>query len=219
MKENRSHFTIRLAAAKRLAMLYGFSKRLNLVVISEYPKSGGTWLSEMVSDVLDIPFPKNRAPALEECVMHAHVKYHRNFGKMIGLIRDGRDVIVSAYYHFLFENERNPSFFVKDNRRRVQFQDYNDIESNLPKFIEYIFNDYSKRGLHISWSETVRSFMSNENVLVVKYEDLLTKAEIELESITKFLGRPQKSMAELQAIVEDHAFQRKKKDEGQARLQ
>ena len=87
-------------------MVYGLSGRLPLYVVTELPKSGGSWVSQMLSDYLCIPFPRNRFPRLETCVMHGHYLFGKRMKNVVVVLRDGRDV-VSYYYHCLFENELN----------------------------------------------------------------------------------------------------------------
>ena len=208
MKETRSYPRILLAASRRHMLWHLFQKKLDLVLVSEYPKSGGTWLSEMLGEAFGIPCPRNIAPKFESCVMHGHHLTNIRGHKFIGLIRDGRDVMVSAYYHFLFENDRNPSFFVEKNRRNLQFQDYHDIEHNLPKFIAYSFEVYAKKSLHFSWSESVRSFHQKDAVLIVRYEDLLKNAANEIVRIADFLNM--NITADLDEVVTNHSFAKKK---------
>ena len=119
-------------ALKRLAMWHGFSKRLPIYLVPEFPKSGGTWFSQMLSECLELPFARNTNPArFEKCVMSGHHLYSPNFSNVTVVIRDGRDVMVSAYYYMLFKNEINRQFGVDRHRQDLNFSDYDDIKSNL----------------------------------------------------------------------------------------
>lgn len=211
MKEVRSHTKIRLAAVKRMFMWNFMSKRLDLVLISEHPKSGGSWLSEMLRELLDIPFPRNVSPTFEPCILHGHHTHNLAKGKMIGLLRDGRDVMVSAYYHFLIENERNPSFFVKRNRNILKFENYSDIRRNMPSFIKFMFNNYAKEPFHHSWVDYVNAFVGNKNTHLVKYEDLLSNGHTTLRGILKFLDRNEISDKKIESTLYNHNFDRQKK--------
>ncbi len=208
MKDKRSHFQIRVAAVKRLAMWHLLNKRLGLVLISEFPKSGGSWFAQMTSDALQIPFPRNKSPKFESCIMHGHHLYNPNFGKMIAIMRDGRDVMVSAYYHFLFENDRNPPYSIAKHRAKVNFENYDDIQTNMPAFIQYMFEGFAEGRTHFNWSEGVNSYYDQPQVCIVKYEDLLKDAAHELERTISFLGKPKLPKAELQAIVEKYSFKK-----------
>lgn len=206
MKDNRSKLQIKLAAAKKLFMWHYLNRPLNLVLLTEFPKSGGSWFGQMLSDASNLPFPRNISPKLEESILHGHHLHHKDFGKVIAVMRDGRDVMVSAYYHFLFDNDRNSSYGVIENRKRLNFRDYNDIRTNLPQFIDFMFTVYGKERFHITWSEAVNSFYDNPDVCIIKYEYLLENAPAELEKALNFLGLPEKPEPILKQIVENYSF-------------
>ena len=46
----------------RLGMCYVLSKYLPLYIVTEYPKSGGSWVSQMLSDYFDVPFVVENKP-------------------------------------------------------------------------------------------------------------------------------------------------------------
>lgn len=206
MKEKRPRYIIRLHAVQRLIMWRYLNQRLNLVLVSEHPKCGGTWFSQLLAETLDIPFPRNVRPKLSSCLMHGHLLYEENFNQVIGVIRDGRDVMVSAYYHMLFNNDKNSAAAVTNKRALLNFEDFDDIQSNLPRFIEYMFTDYTKGRFHFSWSEFINSYYGNTNVHIVKYEDLLVDAKNELKDVIHFLGRLEVSDSKLDAIVNKYSF-------------
>lgn len=211
MKETRSHFMIRIHALQRLFMWHYMQKQLNLVLVTEHPKSGGTWFSQLLAKALDIPFPRNKRPKFESCLMHGHIMYHPNFNKVVAVIRDGRDVIVSAYYHLLFNNDRNSAERVERYRKQLEFTDYEDIDSNLPAFIKFMFEEYSKGITHFNWKEFVNAHTDNPNIHVVKYEDLLISTIPSVKSTIKFLGRPPVSEEKLSRIEKEFSFKNQSK--------
>lgn len=76
------------------------------LTVNEYPKSGASWIGQMLSESTKTPFPRNRLPIFGKSIMQGH--YYNTFGLSNALIvwRDGRDVVVSQYYHWLFENDK-----------------------------------------------------------------------------------------------------------------
>ena len=67
--------------------------------VAEYPRSGGTWLANMVADYLHVPFARfEMAPLAMPCVLHVHWRYDQKLGRTIYIYRDGRDVMVSLYW-------------------------------------------------------------------------------------------------------------------------
>lgn len=118
---NRNACIIKFEALFRRIMNYGFSGVLPLYIVTEYPKSGGSWFSQMLSDCLKVPFPRNEFPKLKSSVMQGHYKYSPRFKNVFCILRDGRDIMVSFYYHSLFENERYNSQLVEYTRKKSTF--------------------------------------------------------------------------------------------------
>jgi hypothetical protein len=198
---------------KRKIIWNFLQKKLDVILVSEFPKSGGSWYAKMLSEILDIPFPRNNSPLkFERSVLHGHVKYKDRYHKPIYVVRDGRDVVVSAYYHFLFENEYNIPEFVKNNRKKLNFKDYDDIEHNLPDFINYLYLDYGSKLGHTTWSRFVQDW-ADTDAFQVKYEDLLVKpVEIMVDSL-KYLGK-EADISVVEQVVENNKFNAQKKKTG-----
>ena len=112
------------------------SGAIPLYIVNEYPKSGGTWVGQMLGRALRVPFPRNRFPVLRPSIMHGH--YLRPWGmkNVVVVWRDGRDVMVSWYYQNLFSHEWRNDLQVERARREFSFRNYDDIYKNLPEFIE-----------------------------------------------------------------------------------
>ncbi len=154
-------------------MVYGFSGILPLYVVAEYPRSGGTWFGQILAEYLNIPFPRNRKPAFRSCVMHGHYLYSPLIKNIFIVVRDGRDVMVSYYFHSLFINDKFNASRVERTRRALRFEDYHDVKKNLPKFIKYKFTKsiYNR----FTWCEFANNWL-DKGVTLVKYENLLQDA-------------------------------------------
>ncbi len=212
MKEERTHFQIRVAAVKRLLMLHLLKEKLGIILVSEFPKSGGTWLASMLSSYFDIPFPRNESPKLERCLFLGHFMYHKNFGKIIGLVRDGRDVVISFYFHTLFSNDANPNFMVDKVRQKLRFNDYENVSENLPSFIEYLASDFSRGFMRFSWADSVKSFKNNKSVQIIQYENLLTDPNQELKKAIAFLTSSNTfEENKLERVIDEYSFQNQTK--------
>ena len=202
----RNLLVVKFEYLLRQVMSYGLSGVLPLYIVAGYPRSGGSWLSQMLSDCLRIPFPRNEVPRLTSCVMHGHYTYSPRLRNVFCILRDGRDVMVSSYYHSLFENDGYNSRRVEYTRKRVSFSDYDDIRENLPRFIEYKFTH--RRHPRFTWVEFVDSWL-DKDVALVRYEDLLEDTAGELyRSIMRVIGGRLGGLDEgrLGEIVERYSF-------------
>lgn len=153
------------------------------VFLVSYPRSGNTWVRFLIANLLkpddiEIDFHNvqeyvpeiNRNNDIIEAlpsprVIKSHALFKPAFPKVIYLVRDGRDVYVSYYYYRLKQLEEGISF-----------------------------SDYLRRTDHFPslWQEHVDSWLKSDqdqpHILLVRYEDLLSKPETELRKIVDFIG-------------------------------
>ncbi|MGI0133845.1 MAG: sulfotransferase domain-containing protein [Candidatus Micrarchaeaceae archaeon] len=197
----------RVTAEKRQIMVRTLSGVLPLFIVNEYPKCGGSWFGEMLGDALGVPFPRNQAPPLRSCIMHGHYLNQKGLRNVIVIWRDGRDVMTSYYYHCYFKNDRNNGPLVGLMRRELPFDDYEDVQANLPTFIERMLT----RPIwpRFTWQKFVSRWYHHQGAIHVRYEDLLKSAAGELSRVIAELGRKTPPMERLSEIVEMHAFKRK----------
>src|SRR5690606_3457682 len=79
-----------------------FKKSIPLIYVTGYPKSGTTWLTQLTADYLQLPFP--RYPILPvgcPAVMHGHEMVSPHDPPGVYLVRDGRDALVSLFFHLM----------------------------------------------------------------------------------------------------------------------
>lgn len=208
--EKRPRWELYVDAAKRLFMWHFMQKKLGLMLVSEFPKSGGTWFCQMLSDVSNVPFQRNVNAKLIKSVLHGHLLFRPRMNKAIIVLRDGRDVMVSAYFHFLFQRNEGGELSIgaQYHRKHLQFQDYDDIKTNLPKFMEHMFTNFAQKNMtHFSWSESVYNIEDNrDRLLVVKYEELLQSPKECLKRALKFYDLEVPDEKKIDDIVEKYSF-------------
>lgn len=202
-----NYIQLKLNAIIRYGLWHMFSKKLGLIQIVEYPKSGGTWMTQLVSDYLDLYYPRNVIPKFKKSVIHAHYLYSDHFNKIIFVTRDGRDIMVSYYFHLLIGNDRSSNSITNHFRKKMPFSDYENVEKNLPSFITYLHTDYLKRFNRHSWSEFVTSYQKNrDKVCIIQYEDILKDTQKELIRALEFVGEQEINEDKLLKTINKFSF-------------
>ncbi len=158
----------------------------------------------MVSEATNFPFPRNRLPLWGTSIMHGHHYYTFGMRDVLIVWRDGRDVVVSQYYHWLFGNEFGGDSW-KKYRADLGFKDYDDIFANLPKFIDYVYAQ--KKHPRFSWSDFVNKWI-DQDVVFVKYEHMRLNPVDELERIVMELAKIELSRKRAVDIVAEYSFQK-----------
>ena len=149
--------------------------------VSEYPKSGGTWLARMVADYLQVPFPQySLLPLATSCVVQEFGPYDRRLRRVFHLTRDGRDVLTSLYFDRLRvarHTDRPGSARLARTYEKLLGKDYDprDVVRHLPRFIEFEFA-HPGRGSSLNWRDHVDSWAAGRGdgqVAYLTYEELI----------------------------------------------
>ncbi len=191
-------------------------------LVTEYPKSGGSWLGQLLSGYFDIPFPRNTFPKFGMSLVHGHYlpsKRSENIKRIFWLIRDGRDVMVSLYYHYLFLTERSRDK-LKDvlyYRRKLNFKNIEEIETNLPRFIEFIFthkpspvfrigHEGNWQSFNEKWQNYLLKSKGDCNLINVSYEVLLADTGKEFERIILNITGEEADRIRVKKVVDKFSF-------------
>jgi len=159
------------------------------VFIVSYPKSGNTWTRFLIANLLHPKEPVNfgnidrlipelagltkrqleRVPRPR--IMKSHEYFDARFRKVIYIVRDPRDVVVSQFHFF---------------RKRRRIADDYSIEQFVSRFVAGATSDYG------SWSDNVASWLATRqnspSFLLLRYEDMLARTGEELTRVASFLG-------------------------------
>jgi len=163
-------------ASMRFIMCHNFNGVVPLYMVTEYPKSGGTWVAQILAELTGLPLYRNQFPKITPQIVHCHYQYHPGLKNVFCVIRDGRDVMISFYYHSLFLREDRLNYHEFDSTSRaLKVSDPDNIQENLPRFIEHKFT--AKKVPRFSWSEFILSWI-DEDVPIIKYEEMLTCPQI-----------------------------------------
>ena len=160
--------------------------------VSEFPRSGGTWLGNMLADYLRCASPGvSIFPIGCRAVLHNHWKYHPKLKRVVYLMRDGRDVSVSMYF-FRLRHVRTPGSATHKINSRIfrevlgEGYDPDDTLGNLPRMIEHDFANSCGAGKY-NWAEHVTMWIGDEprpQILYMTYEELLADT---VAAVTKCL--------------------------------
>lgn len=205
-KQNpRSRVLIRLEALYRKVMLRLFHGSLPIILVTEYPKSGASWLAQMLGEVSGYPFPRQQFPRFGKAIYHGHYIDRVGNGPTIVVWRDPRDIMVSWYYHTMFVSDRNHPEFVEQYRSALAFADFDDIQSNLPEFID--FNFRSPLSPRFSFNDFFDAWHGRADVVYCRYEDLNTAPADTLARVSSELGfvSPEDQIAR---IVDRYSFRK-----------
>lgn len=161
----------------------------NKIYIASYPKSGSTWFRYLLTiyltkgkasyEYLNVHIPDEHITGRSRFfkrIIKTHSPYSQTYKKAIYIVREPKDVLVSYYFHSLKFGEFN-----------------SNIDDFCNRFIEGRFA-FGK------WSDHVDSWLNQcENLLVIKYEDLLDDTPYWLNESLIFLGykKPSKEMIEM----------------------
>ena len=165
--------------------------------VSEYPKAGGTWLSNLLADYLAIPFPKFSAlPLACQCIVHNHWRWHPRLNRVFYLYRDGRDVLVSYYFMRMRMIAQPANAYERKMRRRYvrlfgRGFDPEHTAATLPRFIELEMTRPLQA--RINWPDHISEWYdpARRNIAYLSYEELLTSPVPTLERcLERFLDEP-----------------------------
>lgn len=200
---HQNKITIKVEGLLRMLMVHLLPGVLPLYIVTEYPKSGGSWLAQILSEYFNVPFPRNRFPKLQSSVIHGHYNYHPLMKNVFVVLRDGRDIMVSFYFQSLLKNDRLNSQLVELTRKELRFDDYDDVKNNLPMFIEYKF--IRKRHPIFTWSDFVNKW-SDKKATFIRYESLLEDTEKEMtRALSEFSSAPVDGNV-LKRAIEKYSF-------------
>jgi hypothetical protein len=157
------------------------------VVISEYPKSGSTWLAFMVGEVLlnrpiDFDSQEELVPALVAGIrpveapptlpggarlFRSHEAHRREYRRAIYVVRHVADVAVSYHNWLAWQGVPTP-----------------DVQSFLRMFLE------GRVGAYGPWQEHVRSWLEARDATIelVRYEDMKAKPRETVMRALRFAG-------------------------------
>jgi hypothetical protein len=207
------------------------------VFVVGYPKSGCTWLTRLVAELLGCPVSGFLGEANEDDmaaegqgrvspyrVLRAHQQWHElapsltPSSKVIYVVRDPRDATISGAHYFKFERSeflgRLLGHLVFSRRRyyRLIYPRLSPESYCIQRMSNAIlFGDESvSPWVRIPWKDHLLPYRRPE-VLMVRYEDLLASAETECQRILQHVELS-RDAAFVAAAIDRQSFQKKKRE-------
>jgi len=189
----------------RHALAKGYVRGRNPVVMTEYPKSGGTWLSQMLSVAAELEYPRNRLPPLNrDIILHGCYFRTNDSSRTIVLWRDGRDIMISFYYHFMFDKPITSKRYSMRLKHHLGIDDPKDIRASLPRFIEWCFQGGYPG---FTWNSFVDKWVDHPRSLQTSYELLLSNPTTELRKLLGDLHEVELNDDLIEAAIEEFRFE------------
>lgn len=198
----------RAFAARHKGYVRAFSSLSPYYLVNEFPKSGGTWLAQMLADALEIPFRRNARIQYERSVTHGHFLSPMCLHNVVVLWRDPRDLLVSYYFHCYFVNEHANAGLVSLMKGRCPFEDYDDIRGNLPTFIRFLAE--TPVSPRFTWPDFARVWAGRPGTVQSSYETLRADTSAELKRIVQTLTGEALSTTRACEVAQTYSFSRAK---------
>lgn len=202
----RSRLLLKLEGLYRHCFMWFVADKQKSIKLVEFPKSGGSWVAEMLSDICDIDFPRNAFPTKRQSIFHGHSLLKGRFERTVVVWRDPRDVMVSWYHHCIIGNSHaNPSF-VAECRSSFGVTDYGDIKKNMTRFVQWVFDAPPSPGFN--WADFFDAW-ENSTAEWVKYEDLRANPVEVLSGLVFRITGDKPEPDVVRGVVERHSFEKK----------
>lgn len=208
----RRRFRRMISLSHHITFMLGkrFPQSVPLIFVLGYPKSGTSWVCQLIADYMQLPFPQHSIlPIGCAAVVHGHETVTAKYPIGVYVMRDGRDVMVSAFNHLRNhakaggKSRWNTDFF-----RFAQLDSPVDNYAALPRFIEY--SATHPFGAHRNWADHVKSFYAakNHHFGLVRYEDLVADTVAALSTTISQLSVDEVDAGQIVQTANRFSFER-----------
>lgn len=183
-----------------------FRRFVGGVVITEFPKSGATWIGSMLSDVSGLPYVREGMPPTRTYLIHKHALPGVLSGpKPIVVHRDGRDALVSLYFHAYFLKDQRTERLSRYFAEHLPLAKGESAAVNMYRFVERSFVKpiYPR----FTWSEFANAWFERSETLNVRYEEAKHQPAVMLQKMVDRVGGNPSPDA-IRDVIERHSFEK-----------
>jgi hypothetical protein len=181
-------------------------QRWKLILINEFPKCGGSWLKNMLCDILEedgyvINKHENYVPPIKpKYIMQRHwLKNYKYPKKTIILLRDPRDAYNSFYF---FENYYSSTPVKK---KLFQYNEKDNDQENMYRYLRVKLLRPEKSTPGFSYKAFWETVKKESGVHFVRYENLRENPFSELKKMLDYL-EVNKSDASITKAIENQSI-------------
>jgi len=165
--EGSSHYATMLIGKK-------WGHHFPMHFVCSFPRSGSTWLSEMIADYLNLPRPSHYIfPVGFSSVIHTHVRPNFGLNDCFYIYRDGRDCYLSFYYYLLKKLEEDGESFNEYRFWTKKFGKDKHQERIRENFCIYLEEQFKKKQ---NWNNHVSGWLAKanfeNNITAIQFEQL-----------------------------------------------
>ena len=175
-----------------------------------YPKSGNTWISQLLADYLQLSLPSHSVmPIGCPAVIQSHYAPSKKRCRDVYVVRDGRDVMVSYYYYLSWDIPEGPNPQLTRQQRQwfPGLTDKKDIIKNLPRFIEsQMTNPVASMGKN--WATHVEQALEYQGpeLTLVSYEEMLREPSETLTRLVEHIEQTPADPKRVEASIVKYDF-------------
>ena len=188
---------------------YRYAKHFPMYFVVGFPRSGTSWLSDLVADYYNLPRPKHYyLPIACAAVLHTHHKPNRKFKNTFYIYRDGRDTYTSYFFYERKYVQANPASFYSKQFKKLwgdRIFDGAYQKENFTKYLDWVFANKMLWSDHIDiWRN---ASLSNQEIVMISYEELLDNTEDTMQrAIYQLDGKVDQEV--LQEVIAKNAFEK-----------
>lgn len=211
-----AHYSIALSANINHIVAAKFSSICPFIMVSEFPRSGGNWIRDMLGDCLQIPVPRfSKFPITFSALAHSHFPTPITKTTAVYILRDGRDVFVSHYWKSVNGVISNNSAIKKSilSKHPCLKSVINKSDVNHTQLMSIFYDEWKIRpmGSKLNWGDHVNRWLNCDapSLVIIKYEDMRINPHQSLfESIKKLTNKDIDSDT-IEFVIQRNSFKSK----------